>query len=87
MPVMLSFYKTSFNAGKTVNSVLEYSKGAMFEHSFKVTSKLTKNDQYSFYTLQTAYAGKAKPEDVAEAKRFYDSFKSSNVEAAHEYVE
>lgn len=87
MPVLLSFYKTSFNAGKTVNSVLEYSKGAMYEHSFRVTSKLTKNDQYSFYTLQTSYAGKSKPEDVIEAKRFYDSFKGAAVEAKAEYVD
>lgn len=87
MPIVVSFYKTSFNAGKTVNSVLEYSKGNMYEHSFRLTTKMTKSDQYSYYVLQTAYAGKAKEEDMLEAKRFYESFKHSSLKTKDEYTD
>jgi hypothetical protein len=87
MPIMLSFFKTSFNAGKTVNSVLEYSKGAMYEHRFKISTKMTKSEQYSYYVLQTAYNGKATAADLEEAKRLYESFKSVNIKTKDEYTD
>ncbi len=87
MPVMVSFYKTSLNAGKTINSVLEYSQGAMFAHSFKLTSKIVKTGEHSHYALQTSYAGKASSEDYSAAEKLYQSFKNANVQAKTEFSE
>lgn len=87
MPIVISFFKTSYNAGKAVNSVLEYSKGAMYEHSFRLTSKMTKSDQYSYYILQATYAGKTAPEDLERCKELYSTFIKGNIQAKAEFVE
>lgn len=87
MPVMVSFYKTSLNAGKAVNSVLEYSQGAMFAHSFKLSSKITKTGEHSHYVLQATYNGKTNPEDYLIAEHLYNSLKGANVQAKTEFTE
>ena len=75
MPVIISFMKTSYNTGKSINSVLEFNQGAMFAHKFALSSKMTKSDQYSYYVLQAKYAGKTTDEEYKQAEAIYNSFK------------
>lgn len=87
MPVMVSFYKTSLNAGKSINSVLEYGSGAMYAHSFRLSTKITKTGEHSHYVFQATYAGKSTPEDYAAAEKIYNSFKDTNLQAKTEFVD
>jgi hypothetical protein len=78
MPVVVSFSKTSFHAGKTLLSLTHFSGGDMFSRKYRLTARKTENDIGTFYVLEVAPAGKPVEGDLATARGLHESFGSKS---------
>lgn len=87
MPIIVSFSKTSFKAGKQLMSLAQFSQGDMFSKKYKLSSKLEKNDQYSFWVLTVEQAGKASDEEYAQAEGLWKEFHSKKIKVHDEEQE
>jgi hypothetical protein len=75
MPVIVTFCNTSWNAGKKLNSLCQFGGGdAIFERTYKLTSKDQENDQGKFKIFQVALQGEATPEDYKVADDWYNKY-------------
>lgn len=57
MPIIISFSKTSYKAGKNLYSLAKLSGGDMFGKQYKLTSKKETNEISSFFILKTSAFG------------------------------
>ena len=80
MPVIVSFSKTSFKAGKQLNSLLTFATGPMWSQKFSLTSRLTKSGGYSYYVFVVNQAGKPTDEELAICSGVYSQFKHKKIE-------
>lgn len=76
MPMIVSFSKTSYKAGKQLLSLSKFTPGDMFSRKYKLTSKQMKNDMGTFFVLAVDPAGTPKPEDYQFAEKLWDEFSS-----------
>lgn len=74
MPIVVSFSKTSFTAGKTLLSLTHFSGGDMFSRKYRLSAKKTENDIGTFYVLEVVPAGKPTEEEYATARGLHASF-------------
>ena len=76
MPLVVSFSKTSFKAGKQLASMCQYStKPDMFSTKYKLIVKTEKNDrQQEYFSLAVAKVGDVTPEEFQQAETIYKSF-------------
>lgn len=79
MPVVLSFAKTSFNAGKRLNSMTRFAGGDMFSNQFALRSVQREQSGTKFFAFEVLPAGKTKENDYKIAERFYSEFKTKTV--------
>lgn len=84
MPVIVSFSKTSFKAGKQLNTMLTFNTGDMWESKFSLSSKLTKSGQNAYYVFEIKGAGKSSEAEIAVAENLYNTFKSKPITAQAE---
>jgi hypothetical protein len=83
MPLVIGFAKTSFNAGKQLSSMVQYTKKpAIFHDKYRLSSKKVQNDQkQSFYVLTVQRIGDATEAEIADAKAYYDTFVGRKIKA------
>ena len=83
MPLVLGFAKTSFNAGRQLSSMAQYTKKpAIFHDKYRLLSKKVQNDQkQSFYVLTVQRIGDASEAEITEAKAYYDTFLGKKIKA------
>lgn len=80
MPVVLSFAKTSFNAGKKLNSMTRFAGGDIFSNQFTLRSVQREQAGTKFFAFDVAPAGKASEENYKIAERFYNEFRTKKVD-------
>lgn len=80
MPLILTFAKTSFKGGKTLNTLLDEAGGDMFSNKFKLTFKQEEKGGNKYYVMRVTGAGKATAEEHAFCKAIFTKFKGKNVE-------
>ena len=83
-PLVLSFAKTSFSAGKRLNSLTQFSGGDMFENKYKLTTSLKESDGTKFFVLEVSPAGKVTPEEFKVAENWYEEFRGKNLKIHQE---
>ncbi len=81
MPVIVSFSKTSFKAGKQLNTMLTFNTGDMWASKFTLASKLTKSGQNAYYVYEVKGAGKSDENEMAICQNLYDQFKAKPISA------
>lgn len=80
MPIIVSFTKTSYKAGKRLASLVMFTSegGRMYTRKYKLTSKQEKNDKGVYYVLNVEPSGKPEEEAVKAAAGFY-SFRQKDI--------
>lgn len=80
MPIIVSFSKTSYSAGKKLLSLARFAPGDIFKRQYKLTAKQKENDIGKFYILDVAPAGEASEEDYKVAEGWYNEFKTRSLQ-------
>lgn len=81
MPLVLSFSKTSFKAGKQLVSMAQYSgKDDLFSMKYRLQAKEEKNDKkQEFYSLAVSKVGPVTDEEFRHAEDLYESFSGKDI--------
>jgi len=74
MPIVVSFSKSSFKAGKELNSLASYRGGDMFRYQYRLFPKQEKNDEGTYFVLKIRDCGHSADEDYKIAERWYKEF-------------
>lgn len=77
MPVILSFSKTSYKAGKQLLSLATMCEGDLFSRKYRVATETRKNDQGTFAVMKVEAAGLPTPEEAATAEAWYEQYGKS----------
>ena len=83
LPMMISFSKTSFGAGRRLYSLFKFSKQDMWNRKYKYTAKMIqgkkKGKNVTYYVYIIDPAGEATKEERSAAMQWYTSFGSKQV--------
>ncbi len=74
MPVVVSFSKTSYKAGKQLLSLAKFSSGDMFSRKYRLSSQVETNHIASYAVLKVAATGAASPEDQKLCEKLWNDF-------------
>lgn len=74
MPVVVSFSKTSYKAGKQLLSLAKFATGDMFSRKYRLSSQVETNHIASYAVLKVAAAGMASAEDQALCEKLWSDF-------------
>lgn len=72
VPVIISFSKTSYKAGKKLYTLARLAETDMFGRRYKLTTKTEQNESGTYYVLQVDPAGTPEPEDYNKAEKLWD---------------
>ena len=74
MPVILSFSKTSYRAGKNLLSLAKLRGGAMFSRKYRLSTDEVTNDQGTYFVLKVNPAANCTPEELAQGEMYFQQF-------------
>ena len=74
MPVILSFSKTGYKAGKNLLSLAKLRGGAMFSRQYKLTVKEESNDKGDYYVMVVSPAGDCDPDTLKMGESYFQQF-------------
>lgn len=79
MPIIISFSKTSYKAGKNLLSLAKFCGGDMFSRKYKLVSQMETNDVATYAVLKVKPVGAVTPDEFQLCERLWNEF-SSKVE-------
>lgn len=74
MPVIVSFSKTSYRAGKQLYSLCKFSGGDMFSRKYTLTGEMESNDIATYAVLKVKAAGIATPEEYKIGEQLWNEY-------------
>jgi len=74
MPVIVSFSKTSYKAGRQLLSLAKFCSGDMFSRKYRLASQMETNDIATYAVFKVAPAGAATPEEYKLCERLWNDF-------------
>lgn len=74
MPVIVSFSKTSYKAGRQLLSLAKFCGGDMFSRKYKLASQMESNDIGTYAVLKVTPAGSTAPEEYSLCERLWNDF-------------
>jgi hypothetical protein len=78
-PLVLTFSKSSFTAGKRLNTLTQMVAGDMFAWKYKLAKRLKEGNAGKYFVLEVAPAGKAAPEEYAIGEYFYNAYRGKTL--------
>jgi len=85
MPIIVSFAKTSFKAGKVMTTMTQFAAGDLFSWKYRLRTKKEQNDQkQQYYILTVERAGKCSPEEFSQAEAIYNAFAGKDIKIHEE---
>jgi hypothetical protein len=85
MPIIVSFSKTSYRAGKNLLSLAKFCGGDMFSRKYKLVSQMETNDIATYAVFKVTPVGDALTEEYAVCERLWNDFASkANAIQVHE---
>ena len=84
IPLVLSFSKTSYKAGKDFFTMAFGYGGAMYSRKYTLTAKQDTNEKGTFYVLGVKGAGKCSEDELAIGKTLYEAFAKPAALKVHE---
>lgn len=86
MPLVLSFAKTSFKAGKLLLSLAQFSGGDMFSQKYALKSKQVEKSGTKYFIYEVRKLSKANKEEFAIAEGWYDNFRGKEIKTHDENI-
>lgn len=86
MPIIVSFSKTSYKAGKNLLSLAKFCGGDMFSRKYKLVSQMETNDIATYAVFKVAPTGDASADEYAVCDRLWKDF-ASKVDAIQVHEE
>lgn len=74
MPVIVSFSKTSYKAGRQLLSLAKFCGGDMFSRKYRLMSQMESNDIATYAVFKVAPVGNVSPEDYSLCERLWNDF-------------
>lgn len=74
MPIIVSFSKTSYTAGKRLLSLAKFSGGDMFSRRYQLTSDMESNNIGTYAVLKVQAAGAVTPDDYKICEALWTEF-------------
>lgn len=91
MPIVLSFMKTSYNAGKRLLTLAQFAEEEspdLFGMKYKVSAKETQNaEKQSYFILKVDPAGKCSEDEFKKAESLYNKFHGADIKVHGEEEE
>ena len=84
MPIVLSFAKTSFKAGKKLISLAQFSGGDMFSRKYKLQAHQTESNGNRYFVYEVGIVSKANKEEFAIAESWYENFRGKEIKTHDE---
>lgn len=84
LPLLLSFGRTSYQAGKDFLTMAFGFGGDMFSRKYKLVSKQVTNDKGTFNVLNITPAGKVSEDELAIGQALYDAFGGAELKVHEE---
>ena len=78
-PVILSFSKTSFRAGRELLTLTQLGGGDMFSKKYALASKQDTNGQFTYFVFVVRQAGKPTDEEFQEAEAYWEQFHEKEI--------
>ena len=88
MPIILSFSKTSYKAGRNLLSLAKFSGGDMFARKYELKSTMETNAMGTFAVLKVMPIGASSPEEFAICEKLWKDFSGRvrDIQVAEEEV-
>lgn len=86
MPIVLSFAKTSFKAGKLLLSLAQFSGGDMFSQKYALKSKQVEKSGTKYFIYEVRKLSKANKEEFAIAEGWYENFRGKEIKTHDENI-
>ena len=80
MPIVASFSKTSYKAGKQLLSLTRFCGGDMWSRAYQLGSTLQNNNQGTYYTFSLTSLGASSAEEQAQAETWWKNFSDKATE-------
>lgn len=74
MPVIVSFSKTSYKAGRQLLSLAKFCGGDMFSRKYRLVSQMETNDIATYAVMKVMPIGASSPEDFKLCERLWNEF-------------
>lgn len=74
MPVIVSFSKTSYRAGRQLLSLAKFCGGDMFSRKYRLMSLMETNDIATYAVFKVVPVGSTNPEDYSLCERLWNDF-------------
>ncbi|MEK7679792.1 MAG: hypothetical protein AAB356_06345 [Deltaproteobacteria bacterium] len=74
MPVIVSFSKTSYKAGRQLLSLAKFCGGDMFSRKYRLASLMETNDIATYAVFKVAPAGAVSPDEYKLCERLWNDF-------------
>lgn len=84
MPVVLSFSRTSYKAGRHLVSLVRFTEGDMFSRRYRLGVKQQKNDMGTFYVLTVDPVAKATEDEYKLAESLWEEFRGKEIKVHEE---
>lgn len=79
MPLVLSFSKTSFSAGKRLNALTQFSGGDMFSKKYKLSVSIKENAGTKYYVLDVTPGGVPTDTEFKTCEKWYQDFRGKSL--------
>lgn len=86
MPIVLSFAKTSFKAGKLLLSLAQFSGGDMFNQKYALKSKQVEKSGTKYFIYEVRKLSKANREEFVIAEAWYENFRGKEIKTHDENI-
>ena len=86
MPIIISFSKTSYKAGKQLLSLAKFSGGDMFGKKYKLQSHKETNDIATYFVLKTAVSGKPTADELKRCESWWNEYSQKQIIVHEEEV-
>lgn len=88
MPIIVSFSKTSYKAGKNLLSLAKFCGGDMFSRKYRLVSQMETNDIATYAVFKVSPVGSANQDEFDLCERLWNEFSSKvDVIQVHEQEE
>jgi hypothetical protein len=79
IPLVISFGKTSFKAGKRLLSLTKFLEGDVWANKYKLSSESKKGPEGEYFIFKTTPSGKTDEQTMVFAEATYNAFKQMDI--------
>lgn len=84
MPVVLSFARTNYNEGRKMLSISKSMRSAIWNYSYKISSRLVSKDRNKWFIMVPTMAGKTSEDTRRLAFELFNTIQVTNIQTDYE---